>query len=156
MLFRSEGHSSLLGLALLERDGAADAGAATDGELPLARPRCVFTTHTPVPAGHDQFPVDLARQVLEAVAHAHEHRIIHCDIKPENFILFPGNRLRLTDFGISRLAARTVLASGSGTVGYVAPEQAMGRASFQSDVLDRKSTRLNSSHMSESRMPSSA
>lgn len=79
--------------------------------------------------------IDLARQVLEAVAHAHEHRIIHCDIKPENFILFPGNRLRLTDFGISRLAARTVLASGSGTVGYVAPEQAMGRASFQSDVF---------------------
>jgi serine/threonine-protein kinase len=79
--------------------------------------------------------LDFARQMLEAVAHAHEHRIIHCDIKPENFILFGGSRLRLTDFGISRLAARTVLASGSGTVGYVAPEQAMGRASFQSDVF---------------------
>jgi hypothetical protein len=79
--------------------------------------------------------LDFSRQMLEAVAHAHEHRIIHCDIKPENFILFSGNRLRLTDFGISRLAARTVLASGSGTVGYVAPEQAMGRASFQSDVF---------------------
>ncbi|MEN8180956.1 MAG: serine/threonine-protein kinase [Myxococcota bacterium] len=79
--------------------------------------------------------LDFARQMLQAVAHAHEHSIIHCDLKPENFILFSGNRLRLTDFGISRLAARTVLASGSGTVGYVAPEQAMGRASFQSDVF---------------------
>jgi serine/threonine-protein kinase len=79
--------------------------------------------------------LDFAHQMLQAVAHAHEHRIIHCDLKPENFLLFRGNRLRLTDFGISRLAARTVLASGSGTVGYVAPEQAMGRASFQSDVF---------------------
>jgi serine/threonine-protein kinase len=77
----------------------------------------------------------LIGQMLEAVAHAHAHRIIHCDLKPENFILFRDNRLRLTDFGISRLAARTVLASGSGTVGYVAPEQAMGRTSFQSDVF---------------------
>jgi serine/threonine-protein kinase len=76
-----------------------------------------------------------AEQILEAVAHAHERRIIHCDLKPENFILFPGGRLRLTDFGISRLAARTALGSGSGTVGYVAPEQAMGKTSFQSDVF---------------------
>ena len=36
--------------------------------------------------------LDLARQGLAALAHAHEHRIIHCDIKPENFILFPGNQ----------------------------------------------------------------
>jgi hypothetical protein len=76
-----------------------------------------------------------AEQILEAVAHAHQRSVIHCDLKPENFILFPDGRLRLTDFGISRLAARTALGSGSGTVGYVAPEQAMGRTSFQSDVF---------------------
>ncbi len=78
---------------------------------------------------------ELARQMLAAVAYAHSHRVIHCDLKPENFILFPGPRLRLTDFGIARLARRTVMASGSGTVGYVAPEQAMGRTSFRSDVF---------------------
>lgn len=76
-----------------------------------------------------------AEQMLAAVAYAHAHRLIHCDIKPENFILFPEGRLRLTDFGISKVARRTVQGSGCGTLGYVAPEQAMGRPSFRSDVF---------------------
>ncbi len=79
--------------------------------------------------------LDYADQMLDGVAHAHANRVIHCDIKPENFILFPGNRLRLTDFGIAKLTRRTVHASGSGTLGYVAPEQAMGKPSFRSDVF---------------------
>jgi hypothetical protein len=79
--------------------------------------------------------VDYAGQLLAALDYAHSWRIIHCDVKPENLILFPENRLRLTDFGISRVAARTLAASGSGTVGYCAPEQAMGRPSFRSDVF---------------------
>jgi hypothetical protein len=79
--------------------------------------------------------LDYAGQMLDAVAHAHLHRIIHCDVKPENLILFADNRLRLTDFGIAKVARRTVQASGSGTVGYVAPEQAMGKPSFRSDVF---------------------
>ena len=79
--------------------------------------------------------IDFSEQILEAVAYAHQHRIIHCDIKPENVLLFPGNRIRLTDFGIAKVARRTIDASGSGTVGYVAPEQAMGRPSLRSDVF---------------------
>ena len=79
--------------------------------------------------------VEYARQMLAAVAYAHEHYIIHCDIKPGNLILFPDHRLRLTDFGISRIAMRTMVGSGSGTIGYLAPEQAMGKASFRSDVF---------------------
>lgn len=50
----NEGHSALLGLALLERDG----------DLEEVRRRCVFTTHTPVAAGHDRFDEEVARQVL--------------------------------------------------------------------------------------------
>jgi serine/threonine-protein kinase len=80
--------------------------------------------------------LDLAEQMIQAVAYAHRQRIIHCDIKPENFILFPENRLRLTDFGIARVAQNnTVQGSGSGTVGYMAPEQAMGKPSMRSDVF---------------------
>ncbi len=79
--------------------------------------------------------LEFADQMLEAVAFAHRQRIMHCDIKPENFILFPGNVLRLADFGIAKVAHRTLEASGSGTVGYVAPEQAMGKPSFRSDVF---------------------
>lgn len=79
--------------------------------------------------------LQFTEQAVAAVAHAHEHKVIHCDIKPENFIVFPGNRLMLTDFGFSKLALHTLKASGSGTVGYIAPEQAVGRPMFQSDVF---------------------
>ena len=78
-------------------------------------------------------------QMIEAVAYAHRNRIIHCDIKPENLILMADGRLALTDFGIAKVAQRTIahtmIASGSGTVGYMAPEQAMGRPSAKSDVF---------------------
>jgi serine/threonine-protein kinase len=79
--------------------------------------------------------LQLVEQALAGVAHAHAARIIHCDIKPDNFILFPNNRLKLTDFGFSKVAQHTLKASGSGTVGYIAPEQALGRPKFQSDVF---------------------
>jgi len=79
--------------------------------------------------------LDLADQALAALAHAHEHKIIHCDIKPENYILFSGNRLKLADFGFAKISLRTLKASGSGTIDYIAPEQAMGRPKFQSDVF---------------------
>jgi serine/threonine-protein kinase len=79
--------------------------------------------------------VEFARQMIDALAYAHARRIVHCDVKPENLILFPENRLCLTDFGISKVGLRTMKASGSGTLGYMAPEQAMGRPSFRSDVF---------------------
>ncbi len=61
----NEGHSALLALYLLEQRLAGKHVAAADPEdMDAVRHRCIFTTHTPVPAGHDQFPLDLVRQVL--------------------------------------------------------------------------------------------
>jgi serine/threonine-protein kinase len=78
-----------------------------------------------------------AEQLIDALAYAHELRIIHCDIKPDNVILFPEGQARLADFGIAKvsLRTRTIMGSGQGTVGYIAPEQAMGKPSFRSDVF---------------------
>ena len=61
----NEGHAAFLTLALLEHEVArGDLTAMADSDREAVRQRCVFTTHTPVPAGHDQFPVDLVREVL--------------------------------------------------------------------------------------------
>jgi serine/threonine protein kinase len=79
--------------------------------------------------------LDYIEQMLAGLAYAHEHGVIHCDIKPDNMVLFDDGRLRLTDFGIAKLARRTINASASGSVGYIAPEQAMGRPSARSDVF---------------------
>ncbi len=77
----------------------------------------------------------LLHQLLQAVAHAHFRGVIHCDIKPENILLFEDKQVRLADFGIAKAAQRTVCGSGTGTVGYMAPEQAMGKPSARSDVF---------------------
>ncbi|WP_417850111.1 serine/threonine protein kinase [Thalassoglobus sp.] len=77
----------------------------------------------------------LAGQMLDALAYAHQQKIIHCDVKPENMVLFADHRLRLADFGIAKVALKTIRGSGTGTVGYMAPEQAMGKPSPRSDVF---------------------
>jgi starch phosphorylase len=61
----NEGHSALLALALLDdRSKAGGLHTITEADIDAVRHRCVFTTHTPVPAGHDQFPWDLVQRVL--------------------------------------------------------------------------------------------
>jgi starch phosphorylase len=61
----NEGHSALLVLRLLENHLAkTDHEIPTSEDLMHIRRQCVFTTHTPVPAGHDIFPGDLVRQAL--------------------------------------------------------------------------------------------
>jgi len=60
----NEGHAALLVAALLGEGPTAAAGGTQRAPLDSVRDQCVFTTHTPVPAGHDQFPADLTRMVL--------------------------------------------------------------------------------------------
>jgi len=61
----NEGHSSLLALELLDEEvQRAGRSMPNQADIEAVRRKCVFTTHTPVAAGHDQFPIELARQVL--------------------------------------------------------------------------------------------
>ncbi len=61
----NEGHASLLTLELLrEEAGKAQRTRISIGDLASVRQRCIFTTHTPVPAGHDQFALSALGTVL--------------------------------------------------------------------------------------------
>jgi starch phosphorylase len=61
----NEGHASLLPIALLDEQAKRSGHARfTHEDIEEVRRHCVFTTHTPVPAGHDRFPTDLVNRVL--------------------------------------------------------------------------------------------
>ncbi len=61
----NEGHASLLALALLEQQLAGrPLDQANDGDVDAVRQQCVFTTHTPVPAGHDRFSMEQTQRIL--------------------------------------------------------------------------------------------
>lgn len=72
---------------------------------------------------------NIARQICEALHHAHQNNLIHRDIKPHNILITHDGRVKVTDFGIARAAsASTLTQSGSvlGSVQYFSPEQAKG------------------------------
>lgn len=63
----NEGHASLLGLELLERTKkAGEKDVYKKYDLESVRNKCIFTTHTPVAAGHDRFPLDLVKRALHS------------------------------------------------------------------------------------------
>jgi eukaryotic-like serine/threonine-protein kinase len=88
----------------------------------------------------DQDCVEVAAQVLDALAHAHRTGIVHRDVKPSNILLEQGNGIaaRLLDFGLAQFdGADTLTAVGDvpGTLAYIAPERLAGaEAEPESDV----------------------
>jgi serine/threonine-protein kinase len=79
--------------------------------------------------------VHFVAQMVSALAYAHEQSVLHRDIKPENFVLFADRTIQLSDFGLARIEKGGHDVSASGTIGYMSPEQAMGRPSYRSDVF---------------------
>jgi serine/threonine protein kinase len=76
--------------------------------------------------------LELIRDVASAVEHAHERGILHRDIKPANLLLDNAGRVRLADFGLSRIendsiALHTLAGHLLGTPGFIGYEQATGR-----------------------------
>jgi serine/threonine-protein kinase len=72
----------------------------------------------------------ILRKVADAITYAHDHHVIHRDLKPGNILLTPDNEVKILDFGIAaRLESGDVnIASVCGTPFYMAPEQIRGEA----------------------------
>ncbi|MEB3342693.1 bifunctional serine/threonine-protein kinase/formylglycine-generating enzyme family protein [Okeania sp.] len=97
--------------------------------------------------------LELLKSLLPVLEFIHSQQVIHRDIKPENIIrksspdaLEKGGDMVLVDFGAAKYATMTALARMGtviGSVGYVAPEQAIGKATFASDIYSLGVTCIN-------------
>jgi len=80
--------------------------------------------------------VSYAQQIAQGLAYAHEKKIVHRDIKPDNMLIDGQNKIIVSDFGIATIVANTssqITQGVVGTVPYMAPEQFQGQARPASD-----------------------
>ncbi len=81
---------------------------------------------------------DIAAQIADGLASAHQAGVIHCDIKPANIVVLPSGLVKITDFGIAMLptGSRSFIGSVVGSPKYISPEQVVGRpVDARSDVF---------------------
>jgi serine/threonine-protein kinase len=83
--------------------------------------------------------LDIVTQVAQGLAYAHEHGIVHRDVKPSNIMVVRDGHAKITDFGIARMASSAVRTQTGVVLGspkYMSPEQVMGKAIDQrSDIF---------------------
>lgn len=80
--------------------------------------------------------LDIVAQVATGLAYAHDHDIVHRDVKPSNVMVGQDGHVKITDFGIARMASagvRTQTGMVLGSPKYMSPEQVTGK------VIDRRS-----------------
>jgi LuxR family transcriptional regulator, maltose regulon positive regulatory protein len=130
--FRAEGrHAALVdheGIARVYDYGEADGTAFLVMELVKGEPLSKVLRRE-APLRPDRV-LDIVAQTANALHCAHEAGLVHRDIKPENLLITPDGRLKVTDFGIARVADQvpfTTAGQVMGTVQYISPEQVSGR-----------------------------
>ncbi len=118
----------------------------------------VLADPSPPPSGSNSGPrsssdrVDrvaaLIADVADALHHAHQNGVTHCDIKPSNMLLSADGRLSITDFGLARMLEQpgmTVTGEFVGTPAYMSPEQVTAgriRVDHRTDSLPLRSISL--------------
>ncbi len=160
-LARDERSGLDIALKIVPREGKTAARAEREAKAAAAlrHPRCqriyalardsghVYISYEYVPgrtmrqalqAGEldDREAVQVAAQVLEALAHAHGRGIVHRDVKPSNVLLAESDEIdaRLLDFGLAQMAefdTLTALGDVPGTLGYVSPERLLGKTATE-------------------------
>jgi serine/threonine-protein kinase len=138
--FRAEArHAALVndeGIASVYDYGEEDGSAYLVMELVPGEPLSTILEREKVLPSDDV--LDIVSQTASALAAAHKVGLVHRDIKPGNLLITPDHRVKITDFGIARLADQVPLtATGQvmGTVQYLSPEQASGHpASPATDI----------------------
>jgi len=71
--------------------------------------------------------IGIAMQIAQGMETAHEHKIIHRDIKPQNIMISKDGKVKVTDFGIAKApSSQTINSATMGSVHYISPEQARG------------------------------
>jgi hypothetical protein len=116
------GHDGELLYTVLEAVDGRDLKAVIEQDAPLEIGRAL----------------SISQQIASALAFAHEHGLVHRDVKPQNILVLAGDRVKVTDFGIARSATSTPITGAGvimGTTHYLSPEQVMGRhADARSDI----------------------
>ncbi len=83
--------------------------------------------------------LDIVAQVAQGLAYAHEYDIVHRDVKPSNIMVIRDGHVKITDFGIARMASSSVRTQTGMVLGspkYMSPEQVMGKSIDQrSDIF---------------------
>tara|TARA_R110002050_G_scaffold271640_1_gene415181 strand:- start:342 stop:1118 length:777 start_codon:yes stop_codon:yes gene_type:complete len=69
---------------------------------------------------HPKAVLQAITDIMDAISFAHQHRVLHRDLKPDNVLVFPSG-LRVSDFGLCRFESHQMTAN-RGTPGYIAPE----------------------------------
>lgn len=96
--------------------------------------------------------ISIAIQVSMGIEAAHNNRIIHRDIKPQNIIISKDGKVKVTDFGIAKAAtSNTITSNVMGSVHYTSPEQARG--GFSDEKSDIYSLGITLFEMLTGRVP---